>query len=194
MRRVSVVIGCFLVSIACSAPPQKEIDLAQGALDGARAAGAEQYAADSYQQAQTALNEANDAVKQRDYRLALTRALDAYERAQEAARNAAEGKARARSEAEAAIVALGKSLEQLQARIKAAETAKLPRRQLEAPRRTASAVEEDLQEARASLRAGDYLAARDSIKDAPDRISAQSTALEEAMAKKPVRPGGRTRR
>ena len=41
---------------------------------------------------------------QRDYRLALSRALDASQRAQESARQAADGQARARSEAELALL------------------------------------------------------------------------------------------
>ena len=35
-----------LSTIACASPPQREIDQAQGAIDAARAAGAERYAAD----------------------------------------------------------------------------------------------------------------------------------------------------
>ena len=90
----------FVLSTACSEPPQKEIDRAQGAIDAARAAGAEQYAPRSFAAATTALQQSHEAVEQRDYRLALTRAVDANERAQEAAKQAADGKARARTEAE----------------------------------------------------------------------------------------------
>ena len=105
MRRLSVVACAWLLSAACSAPPQKEIDRAQGALDAARAAGADTYAAQELQAATAALQQSHDAVAQRDYRLALSRALDANERALEAAKQAADGKARARSEAEGALAA-----------------------------------------------------------------------------------------
>jgi len=57
------------------------MDQAQGALDAARAAGAERYATAEYQAAATALKNAQDAVAQRDYRLALNHALDSRERA-----------------------------------------------------------------------------------------------------------------
>ena len=70
--------------------------------------------------------QAHDAVAQRDYRLALTRALDACDRAQDAAKGAADGKARARSEAESAINAATAALGRLQGRIKA-EGPRLPR-------------------------------------------------------------------
>ena len=44
---LSFLVGLALVSIACGGePPDKEIQQAQGALDAARAAGADRYAAD----------------------------------------------------------------------------------------------------------------------------------------------------
>ena len=65
------------LTVACSAPPQKEIDRAQQAVDAARAAGAEQYAPESFAEATAALQQSHEAVNQRDYRLALSRAVDA---------------------------------------------------------------------------------------------------------------------
>ena len=44
------LLACaLLLCAACSEPPQKEIDRAQGAIDAARAAGADQYAPDDFQ-------------------------------------------------------------------------------------------------------------------------------------------------
>src|SRR5690606_23255882 len=87
-------LSSFLVILAlagvfgCAEPPRKEMDQAQGAIDAARAAGADVYAADSLSEAITALTRADEAVAQRDYRQALSHALDARERAQAAARDA----------------------------------------------------------------------------------------------------------
>ena len=89
MPRLSVLLGTialFVLSAGCSEPPQKEIDRAQQAIDSARAAGAEQYAPDTFAAATAALKQSHEAVDQRDYRLALSRAVDASDRAQEAAR------------------------------------------------------------------------------------------------------------
>jgi hypothetical protein len=130
MRAVRAVLLPLLVLAACSAPPQKEIDMAQGAIDAARAAGAEQYATEEYAAATAALQDAHDAVGQRDYRLALTRALDAHDRAQDAARGAADGKARARGEVEAATAAAAAAVAQIERRLEAAETARVPAREL----------------------------------------------------------------
>ena len=89
-----------LAAAACGTPPHKEMDQAQGAIDAARAAGAERYAPTEYAAARTALTEANDAVTQRDYRLALNHALESREQAQNAARTAADTRARLRGDAE----------------------------------------------------------------------------------------------
>ena len=171
----------------CSPPPQKELDMAQGAIDAARAAGAEQYATEAFAAATSALQQANDAVAQRDYRLALSRALDAHERAQEAAKGAADGKARARSEAEVAIVAGSTALQTLRERLKTAETAKVPRRDLAPAQRAVADVETRLQEARAALKTSDYVRARQVVLEIPARITAEIASLEAAATKKPVR-------
>ena len=84
---------------ACGSPPDKEMHQAQGAIDAARAAGADTYAPDEFKAAVDALARAQDAVAQRDYRLALNNALDSRERAQNAAKMGADGKAAARLQA-----------------------------------------------------------------------------------------------
>ena len=166
--------------------------MAQGAIDAARAAGAEQYATEPFKAATSALQEANDAVGQRDYRLALSRALDAHERAQEAARGAADGKARARSDAEVAIVAASTALQNLRARIKAAEAAKTPARDLESAGEAAAAAERTLQEARAALKAENYPQARRLVSHLPAEIAKEIEAVATA-GKKPARPIRRSR-
>src|SRR2546428_12916322 len=99
-----LVIAALTVP-ACADPPDKEMQQAQGAIDAARAAGADRYAKDQFAAAQDLLKQARDAVDQRDYRLALNYALDSRERAQEAAKAAADNKATARTDAEHALTA-----------------------------------------------------------------------------------------
>ena len=106
VRAARVVCALGLVAtIACATPPQKEMDQAEGAITAARAAGAAQYAAEEFTAAEAALRRSHEAVGQRDYRQALNHALDARERAQTAAREAADKKAIARGLAERAITA-----------------------------------------------------------------------------------------
>src|SRR5258705_3883210 len=90
--RLSACIVAAVLVTACGDPPNKEMDQAQGAIDAARAAGADRYATSEYTAATDALKRAQDAVAQRDYRQALNEALDSREHAQNAAREAADTK------------------------------------------------------------------------------------------------------
>ena len=191
MRRLAVLLSALLVCAACSEPPQKEIDRAQGAIDAARAAGAEQYASDTFTAATSALQQAHDAVQQRDYRLALSRALDANERAQDAAREAADGKATVRSRSEAAAAATGTLLTQLEARVKVAEAARVPAKTLQPVRTATAGAASTLQKARAEIQAGKYAEASESLKHARSTIEAQIRAVDqviEARQPRPARP------
>ena len=188
MRLVpALLLPLLLFVTGCSEPPQKELDRAQGAIDAARAAGAEQYATQEFAAATAALQQAHEAVEQRDYRLALTRALDAGDRAQDAAKGAADGKARARSEAEAAINAANVAEGRLKARINA-DRARLPRAELDAARQVERDADVALQKARASLNTGDYLQAKDLVKDVESQITTQIKALDAAAAARAVKP------
>jgi hypothetical protein len=178
MRRLSALLVMILLASGCSEPPSKEINRAQGAIDAARAAGAEEYATEAFTAATSALQQSHEAVEQRDYRLALSRAVDAYERAQDAAKLAADGKARVRSEAEMAVSTTNAAAVALDARLKAAEAAKVPARDLVQPRQTAKDAAATLQKARASLKTGAYLAAIESVKGLEPQIRTQIRALE----------------
>lgn len=193
MRAFPAVLLSLSLLAACSAPPQKEIDLAQGAIDAAQAAGAEQYATQELASASASLQEAHDASAQRDFRLALTRALDAHDRALEAARAAAEGHARARGETDAAITSARAAVDRLAQRIETPETALLPKTDVQAARKTLATAQADLQEAGAAVTAGDYASARTRVEGISGRISAQLEALDAAATKKPVRPPRRGR-
>jgi hypothetical protein len=156
-RLLSVCLA-ILVTFGCGGePPDKEMQQAQGALDAAQAAGADKYAADEFTAAQTALANARDAVAQRDYRLALDRALDSRERAQNAAKMAADGKAAARVDADRALTAAQADVDAAIEKLKAAEAAKVQAKLLTAPRHTIDTAQAQLQEARATFDSGDYL-------------------------------------
>ena len=180
-----LLLLCLFLSACSGSPPQKELDRAHGAIDAARAAGAELYATEAFNAATSALKQANDAVAQSDYRLALTRALDAHDRAQEAARGAADGKARARSDAEAALTAATAAVQRLHTRL-TSEAARVPKSELPALRKYAATVDESLQKARASLNTGGYLDARDAARTLTTQVNERLMTLDAATAK-PVR-------
>ena len=78
MLLFSILLPALLI-VACGEPPNKELHQAQGAIDAARAAGAAVYAPEELKGAVDALTHAQEAVGQRDYRLALNHALDSRE-------------------------------------------------------------------------------------------------------------------
>ena len=180
MRRVAALLCVLFLFAGCSEPPQKEIDRAQGAVDTARAAGAEQYASAEFAEATTALQQAHDAVTQRDYRLALSRALDASQRAQESARLAADGQARARSDAEITVHGMETALQQLETKLRVATTARTPEPELKSARQALINGQRTLQKARSVLAAGKYLEARAVVKEAVGEINSQMRAIDDA--------------
>jgi hypothetical protein len=166
---------------------------AQGAIEAARAAGAEQYAAGELAAAVKALQQADAAAAQRDYRLALNHALDGRERAQNAAREAAAGRAAARSRAERLLADVTAALATATARLDAADVAKLPKTALAEPRDQITTVQKAVQEAGAALGREDYLGAAQVLEGRVDAVHAATVRLDEALAAPPPRPTRRRR-
>ncbi len=175
---------------ACAAPPQKEMDQAEGALATARAAGAAQYAAVEFAAAEAALVRSHDAARQRDYRQSLNHALDARERAQTSAREAAATMAMARGLAERAITASELALATAQQRLGAAVAVPpvTGRRSaghaaaLTALQQAVAAATAQLQEARSQLQAQRFDAAMQTATPVAAQIQAATLTFEEALA------------
>ena len=154
-----IVVSVFALTLlvaACAEPPAKEMHQAQGAIDAARAAGAEEYAADELKLAVDGLAKYQEAVAARDYRLALAHALDSRERAQNAAKTAVDGRAKARGDAERHLAETVALVQRAQARLRDTEVAKLPRRTLAPIEEAIAATSASLQEARAALKKEEY--------------------------------------
>jgi hypothetical protein len=193
MRRLVLLLCTAILAVACSEPPHKELDRAQGAIDAARAAGAEAYAPEDFLAATGALAEAYEAVNQRDYRLALSLAVDASERAQEAAREAAAARARLIGARERAIAEAAAALKELQTRIAAAESARVPARDLKAARSVAASAAEAVQEARTLMGQEDHEAAEQRLEGQIEAIREQIGAMEKLLKAKPAPPARRGR-
>ncbi len=191
MSRLSVLLGTTMCAVvllaACSGPPRKEIDQAQQAIENARRAGAEQYAPEAFAAATAALKQSNEAVDQRDYRLALSLAVDASERAQEAARAAADNKASARTRTEAALNATNAAAMHLQARLKVAQEVRVPTRELAPARATLKEAEGTLQKARSLLAAENYTAATAAIAGLDGQIRSETKVVEAAITLRTAR-------
>jgi hypothetical protein len=201
LARVSVtpafplLLLLVLVGIAgCAEPPRKEMDQAQGAVDAARAAGADEYAPDELSEAVAALARADEAVEQRDYRQALNHALDARERAQAAARDAANRKAEARSDADRAVKELADLLDVATARRDVLRARSAPADVSTALDEAIAAGWNALQEARTAITNQRFIEASASLRAPTAQLQAQVEATERfAEATPPPRPARRPR-
>ncbi len=156
------------------------MDQAQGAIDAARAAGADRYAATEYAAATTALKLANDAVTQRDYRLALGYALESREHAQNAARDGADTRARVRGEVERSMAEIAALLSQANTRLNPAQAGRTPRNALRAARLALTQINDDVQKAGAAMQAGDYMTAQPALAGVKERIEKVIADVEAA--------------
>ena len=173
------LIAAFFVA-GCGTPPNKEMDQAQGAIDAARAAGADRYAATEYSAATSSLKLANDAVAQRDYRLALGYALESREHAQNAARDGADTRARIRGEVERSMAEIAALLSQANTRLDPAQAGRTPRTALRAARQALTQINDDVQKAGAAMKADDYMAAQPALAGVKERIEKVIADLEPA--------------
>jgi hypothetical protein len=171
------------VCAACAEPPSKEMNQAQGAIDAARAAGAERFASTELAAAIEALAQAETAVSARDYRLALAHSLASREHAQSAAKAAVESRARARGDAERALSQVATLIERLATRLEDAEVARLPRRTLAPAEGAITSARRALQEARAKLESEDYDAAVGRVDGVARALQAALQSIDAAAAR-----------
>ena len=186
--RVRIAIFATVLLAACGDPPNREMDQAQGAIDAARAAGAEQYAAEELAAAVTALDQAKDVVAQGDYRSALTYALDSRERAQNAAKQASDQRAAIGSQTERALTEIGALLDRGDQRLAVAEAQKVPRRTITKVRSALDNVRATLQKASAAVERGDYQAAQRELNGVSQQTMAAIEEIDKAIAARQPRP------
>ena len=159
---------------------------AQGAIDTARAAGADKFAAEEFTAAVDALKRSEDAVAAGDYRLALNHAIDSRERAANAAKMAVEGRADARGHAERAIAEAATLLTQAQTQLKSPDLERLNPRVLRGPRAAVAGAEKMLQEARAALKAEDFPGVTKALNGAATELQAALTEIDAATSPRPA--------
>lgn len=175
------VCGAVLFMAGCSEPPVKEHDAAVAAIAAAKSDGAALYAADDLAAAETALKHYDEFVAQRDYKQALGSALDARDRAVDAAHTTTSKRASLQTEA----AALQKTLEAAVAGIDT--QLKTPRakgaRSAVALRQTRKAATTAMQEARKDLDAGRLLEAVKRLVAANADVNRDSSSAEDATKK-----------
>lgn len=185
------LVALSLLSLACAEPPHKEMSRAEGAIEAARAAGAETYAADEFSNAQRALERSKVAVDESDYRQALSQALDAFEQAELAAATAATQKAKARGDVDAKLAEVVARVKELSDELDAVIASKVSESRLKPSRTRLAALQQRLQEARSLSEAGDLQKATMLLTGVADEIPALVKGLEDL--KTPSRPTRRGR-
>jgi hypothetical protein len=168
MRRLAALLLLPLVLVACGDPPAREYHQAQGAIEAARAAGADVYAPDELAAAELALTRYDEAVAQRDYRQALNHALDSRERASAAAKKAAADKATRRGEVERLIVVLTADAER--GRAAAGGATRAQESAARSLRQVIADTERALQDSRAALERDDLMHAHELLDGLEDRL------------------------
>jgi predicted S18 family serine protease len=185
-----IPIGLVLLALAaCSEPPQKEIDEARSAIEAAQAAGAQTYAPEEYAGATATLDKARASVDQRDYRQALSYAIDARQRAIEASRLVPEARARAKAAADAEFKKTSDSVTHLESVLRAARDGGVSVQELRASRQTLDAAHHVLQEARTALDAWKYAEASSLLRGVRENVD---TAAK-GVASIPPHPKGKRR-
>ena len=184
----AALLATTLFAAACASPPNKEMDQAQGAIDAARAAGAEKFAATEFTAATAALQRAQDAVAQRDYRLALSNAIESRGHAQNAARDAADARVRLRDEFRKTMGDLTVQLQAATARLKTTQT-RMPRATAQELEQSLTAIHDDLQEAGAALKTEDYASIQPVLQALRGRITDALAAIDRAGAQSARRRG-----
>lgn len=171
--RSALLVAVAAIAAACASPPTKELSLAEGAIEAARAAGAAEFAAAEFTAAVETLSRARADVTAGDYRSALGHALDANTRAQGAARAAADGRVKARLAADETLDVFAARIDQVEARLASQEAKRVPaatRRRVEAQVAAALAV---LTTARAAVERGEL--------GPIETIRGETAALDQAL-------------
>ena len=134
----------------------------------------------------TALQKSHTSVDQRDYREALNYAIDARQRAIEAAKQAGIAKGHTKAAAEKLVTDCSTRISQLDTDIRVAQGAHIARRDLRAARTTLADAQNTLQETRVSMEAGKYAEVLTALTEVRRKLDAAITAVD-ALRQRPPR-------
>lgn len=165
----------LLLLAGCDQPPAKEIAAAETALAQARKDGAFAFAPEQWKAAEAALAQARQKVEVKDYRGALSSAIDASDKAKGAATAAASAKLLARSAAEVAQAEAQAALDEVAAVKEEAAKTKVPDSAFAELEPKLESIREGLAVVVQLLEKGDLLGAQKSGSD----LKAQAAPLAE---------------
>ncbi len=181
--RVGALLTLVVAVVSCGSPPQAELDAAQAALDSARQAGAEAYAADAYNRAKNTLADARAKSEQSDYEEAKTAAVQAKDQADQAKSLAESTKTQVRDEAQAIVTRVSNAIGDARSAVDGAPQGKGADSDLDQLRADLGQAEAALGDARGSLGSGSFNAALEQAKSAESKLNQIQSAVQVAMKK-----------
>ena len=195
MRNKSVVTGLLVLTMlglaACSKPPEQAMQAGSAALEQAKAAGAETYAADALQKAQDALNRADAEKKAQDEKFVLFRSYksseEMYNQAKAeldaATQAAAAGKEQAKAEATTAVDDAKAALAAANDALGKAPKSKDTKADLELWANDLGTYATTVTEAEAAIASEDYLGAKANAESVTAKAGEITTSIEAAIEK-----------
>lgn len=188
---VSLIICCGLLFSACASAPTAEITATKTAVATAQTDDVRTYAGDSLKAAEDQMSKALAEVQtqdgkffvSRDYKQASTMLKSAKDLAEKAVGDAQANKAKAKTDAEAALAALPQSIEEAKKALAKAPKGKDTRADLEAMQNDLKVAEEALTEANTALSQGQYKDALTKAESAKEKTSAIVEQVQKALEK-----------
>lgn len=180
---VGLLMCVALFAVSCAQPPTEEMNAAQSAVDAAKAAEADVYAAGTFQSAGSALSDARAKVDTEDYEGAKADAIRAKDLADRSVSEAQASKQRTRDEAQALVNRLSGGLSDARAALEAAPAGKGADDDLDQLRADLGQAESSVGSARSDLSSGKFKSALASAKAAEAKMSGIQSSVETAKAK-----------
>lgn len=200
MRQTKWLLSCAVLSLAlltvgCAKPPQQEMDAAKSAMSDAEQAGAPQYAADSWDKAQQAMNDANAEVEAQNAKFALFRSYkkskdllsSATTAANDAKQAATTAKEQAKSDAQSALDAAQASISQAESLMNDLKACRRhPKgfaQDMEQMQGTLDGLKSQATEVQSSMSSEDYMTAKQQAESLKSQADALATDLQNAKTK-----------
>jgi soluble cytochrome b562 len=185
-----LTIGLLVLS-GCAQPPTAELNAAQKAIEDARTAQADKYAAGEFGAAQKALTDATAEISNQDKRFVLTRNYttvknllkDVETKAQVAQTASRENTEKTKSEVEALIQDTTASLEATKVALEKAPKGKDTAADLAALKADLDALTTKIDQAKALANNGDYLEAKASLTETKQKAADIATQLQQVAEK-----------
>ncbi|MDD5675307.1 MAG: hypothetical protein PHC61_14145 [Chitinivibrionales bacterium] len=177
------VIGAIAMMTGCAKEPREELASAKAAVDSAKAAQADIYAAQDFAAAQDSLNFAMAEIKEHKFAAAKTGLASLVMVAKAVKEKAVEAKATLTAELDAVLSGSGSSVSEAKDMLKNAAKNKKMKATVEAMKKEIASVEGMIKDATTLKANGDILSAKEKVAAAMEKLATIKTQLTDAAKK-----------